>query len=172
MLEVLSYLRANGFKTYIVSGGSLEFMRPWAEQVYGIPPEQVIGSRTKLKFELHEGRYELVQQPVISFMNDKAGKPEAIHQHIGRRPLVTFGNSDGDLQMLQWTAAGEGSPFLGLVHHIDAEREWVYDRKSSVGHLDKAWTPRLSKGGILSICKRTGRLFTPSNWVKWPGWAM
>jgi phosphoserine phosphatase len=138
MLELLSYMRANGFKTYIVSGGSLEFMRPWAKQVYGIPPEQVIGSRTKLKFELHEGRYDLVQQPVIGFMNDKAGKPESIHQHIGRRPIAAFGNSDGDLQMLLWTAAGEGIPFLGVVHHTDAKREWAYDRKSSVGHLDKA----------------------------------
>jgi heat shock protein HslJ/phosphoglycolate phosphatase-like HAD superfamily hydrolase len=139
MLELLGYLRANGFKTFIVSGGGIEFMRPWAEQVYGIPPEQVVGSSIKTKFELRDGKPVLVRLPDINFIDDKAGKPVGIHQHIGRRPIAAFGNSDGDLQMLQWTAAGNGARFALIVHHTDAEREWAYDRTSSIGKLDKAW---------------------------------
>jgi phosphoserine phosphatase len=137
MLELLAYLRANGFKTYIVSGGGIEFMRPWAESVYGIPPEQVIGSSIKTRFEVREGKPVLVRLPEINFIDDKEGKPVGIQQHIGRRPIAAFGNSDGDLQMLQWTAAGAGARFCLYVHHTDAEREWAYDRESHVGRLDR-----------------------------------
>ncbi len=146
MLELLTYLRANGFKTYIVSGGGIEFMRPWAERVYGIPPEQVIGSSIKTKFELRDGNPVLVRLPEINFIDDKVGKPVGINQHIGRRPLAAFGNSDGDLQMLQWTTAGSGARFALLVRHTDAAREWAYDRESSIGHLDKALDEAQAKG--------------------------
>ena len=138
MLELLAYLRANGFKTYIVSGGGIEFMRPWAEKVYGIPPEQVIGSSIKTRFELRDGTPVLVRLPEINFIDDKAGKPVGIQMHIGRRPIAAFGNSDGDLQMLQWTTIGPGPRFGLIVHHTDADREYAYDRQSSVGRLDKA----------------------------------
>jgi phosphoserine phosphatase len=137
MLELLAYLRANGFKTFIVSGGGIEFMRPWAERVYGVPPEQVIGSSIKTKFEMRDGHPVLVRLPELNFLDDKAGKPVAIQMHIGRRPVAAFGNSDGDLEMLQWTCAGPGSRFCLYVHHTDAEREWAYDRESPVGRLDK-----------------------------------
>jgi len=146
MLELLTYLRANGFKTCIVSGGGIEFMRPWTEQVYGIPPEQVIGSSIKTKFELRDGKPVLVRLPEINFIDDKEGKPVAINQHIGRRPIAAFGNSDGDLQMLQWTTAGSGARFALLVHHTDAEREWAYGRASSIGRLDKALDEAQAKG--------------------------
>lgn len=138
MLELLAYLRANGFKTFITSGGGIEFLRVFAEDVYGIPPEQVIGSSIKTKFEIREGKPVIVRLPEIDFIDDKEGKPVGINSHIGRRPIASFGNSDGDLQMLQWTAAGEGARFCLLVHHTDAEREWAYDRDSHVGRLDKA----------------------------------
>ncbi len=138
MLELLAYLRANGFKTFIVSGGGIEFMRPWVHKVYGIPPEQVVGSSIKTKFELRNGKPVIVRLPEIDFIDDKEGKPVAINKFIGRRPIAAFGNSDGDLQMLQWTAAGKGPRFMMLVHHTDAKREWAYDRKSHVGRLDKA----------------------------------
>ncbi len=138
LLELLDYLRANGFKTFIVSGGSIEFMRPWAETVYGIPPEQVIGSSIKTQFEVRDGKPVLTRLPEINFIDDKAGKPVGIHQHIGRRLIAVFGNSDGDLQMLQWTTDGHG-PRLGvIVHHTNADREWAYDRASSIGRVDKA----------------------------------
>jgi phosphoserine phosphatase len=138
MLEVLTYLRANGFKTYIVSGGGIEFMRPWTEAVYGIPPEQVIGSSVKTVFEIRDGKPVLVRLPAINFIDDKAGKPVGINQHIGRHPIAAFGNSDGDLQMLQYTTGGSGARLGVIVHHTDAMREWAYDRQSSIGHLDKA----------------------------------
>jgi phosphoglycolate phosphatase-like HAD superfamily hydrolase len=138
MLDLLTYVRANGFKTFIVSGGGVDFMRVFSERVYGIPPEQVIGSTGKLKFELRDGKPVLVKLPEIDFIDDKAGKPAGIHKVIGRRPILAFGNSDGDLQMLQWTAAGSGARFIGLVHHTDGEREWAYDRKSSIGQLNRA----------------------------------
>jgi len=138
MLELLAYLRANGFKTFIVSGGGIEFMRPWTEKVYGIPPEQVIGSSIKTKFELRDGAPVLVRLPEINFIDDKAGKPVGIQMHIGRRPIAAFGNSDGDLQMLQWTTTGLGARFSLIVHHTDADREYAYDRQSFVGRLDKA----------------------------------
>ncbi|MGC3961633.1 MAG: HAD family hydrolase [Verrucomicrobiota bacterium] len=146
MLELLAYLRANGFKTFIVSGGGIEFMRPWTEKVYGIPPEQVIGSSGKLKFEMREGKPVLVKLPEINLVNDKEGKPVGIQQHIGRRPIAAFGNSDGDLQMLQWTMAGSGVRLALLVHHDDAVREWAYDRESRIGTLDKAWDEATAKG--------------------------
>jgi len=146
MLELLTYLRANGFKTYIVSGGGAEFMRPWAERVYGIPPEQVVGSRIKTKFELRNGKPVLVRLPAVDLIDDKEGKPVGINQEIGRRPVAAFGNSDGDLQMLQYTAAGDGSRFCLYVHHTDAVREWAYDRHSSVGQLDKGLDEAKAKG--------------------------
>ena len=139
MLELLAYLRANGFKTFIVSGGGIEFMRPWSERVYGVPPEQVVGSSIKTKFEMRDGRPTLFRLPEVNFIDDKAGKPVGINAHIGRRPIAAFGNSDGDLEMLQWTTmAGDAARFGLIVHHTDAEREYAYDRQSSFGHLDKA----------------------------------
>jgi phosphoglycolate phosphatase-like HAD superfamily hydrolase len=138
MRELLAYLRANGFKTYIVSGGGIEFMRPWVEKVYGIPPEQVVGSSIKTKFEQRDGRPVLVRLPEVDFVDDQAGKPVGIHKFIGRRPIAAFGNSDGDLQMLQWTCAAPGARFCLIVHHTDADREWAYDRHSSIGRLDRA----------------------------------
>ncbi|MGD8542060.1 MAG: HAD family hydrolase [Desulfobacteraceae bacterium] len=146
MLELLAYLRANGFKTFIVSGGGIEFMRPWTEKVYGIPPEQVVGSSIKTKYELHDGKPVLARLPELNFIDDKAGKPVGIHQYIGRRPIAAFGNSDGDLQMLQWTTAGEGARFALIVHHTDSEREWAYDRNSAVGRLDQALDEAREKG--------------------------
>jgi phosphoglycolate phosphatase-like HAD superfamily hydrolase len=146
MLELLAYLRSNGFKTFIVSGGGVEFMRPWTERVYGIPPEQVVGSSIKTEFELRNGKPAIIRLPEINFIDDKAGKPVGINQYIGRRPIAAFGNSDGDLQMLQWTTAGAGARFALIVHHTDAEREWAYDRKSSVGRLDKALDEAKAKG--------------------------
>ena len=145
MLELLAYLRAKGFKTFIVSGGGIEFMRPWTERVYGIPPEQVVGSSAQLKFEMRDGNPALVKLPEVNFIDDKEGKPVGIQMHIGRRPIAAFGNSDGDLQMLQWTAAGSGPRFALIVHHNDAKREWDYDRKSNIGKLDKAWDEAIAK---------------------------
>jgi len=161
MLELLAYLRANGFKTFIVSGGGVEFMRPWTEKVYGIPPEQVIGSSIKTKFELRDGKPVLVRLPEINFIDDKAGKPVGIHQYIGRRPIAAFGNSDGDLQMLQWTAAGAGPRLMLLLHHTDAEREWAYDRKSHVGRLDKALDEAQAKGWTVVDMKNDWKTIFP-----------
>jgi hypothetical protein len=146
MIELLAYLRAKGFKTFIVSGGGIEFMRPWTEKVYGIPPEQVVGSSGKLKFEMREGKPVLVKLPEMDLVDDKEGKPVGIQRHIGRHPIAAFGNSDGDLQMLQWTAAGRGPRFALIVHHDDGEREWVYDRESHIGKLDKALDEASAKG--------------------------
>jgi phosphoglycolate phosphatase-like HAD superfamily hydrolase len=138
-LELLRYLEANGFKTFIVSGGSVEFMRTYAEQLYGIPPERVVGSSIETRFEVQGGKPSLLRLPQIAFVDDKGGKPVGIHKHIGQRPILAFGNSDGDLQMLQWTTVGSGGARLGLLlHHDDAEREYAYDRESSVGKLDQA----------------------------------
>jgi phosphoserine phosphatase len=138
MLELLAYLRASGFKTYIVSGGGIELMRPWTEKVYGIPPEQVVGSSIKTQFEMKDGTPTLFRLPQINFIDDKAGKPVGINEHIGRKPIAAFGNSDGDLEMLQWTTLADGARFGLIVHHTDAEREYAYDRKSEFGRLDKA----------------------------------
>ncbi len=149
MLELLAYLRANSFKTYIVSGGGVEFMRPWAEAVYGIPPEHVVGSSVKTAFELRDGEPVLTRLAELNFYDDKEGKPIAINQNIGRRPIAAFGNSDGDLQMLQWTTAGDGLRLGLLVHHTDAAREWAYDRTSSVGKLDAALDAAPEQGWIV-----------------------
>ena len=138
MIELLDYLRANGFKTFIVSGGGVEFMRCFAESAYGIPPEQVIGSQGKLRFEERDGKPALLKLPDIQFVDDGPGKPAGIQTFLGRRPIAAFGNSDGDLQMLQWTTSGSGLRFGLIVHHTDAEREWAYDRQSPVGKLDQA----------------------------------
>jgi haloacid dehalogenase-like hydrolase len=146
MRELLAYLRANGFKTFIVSGGGIEFMRPWAERVYGVPPEQVIGSSIKTKFEWRDGTTVLVRLPEVHFIDDKTGKPVGINESIGRRPIAAFGNADGDLEMLQWTTAGRGARLALLVHHTDAEREWAYDRTSSFGRLDKALDAAQARG--------------------------
>jgi phosphoserine phosphatase len=161
MLELLAYLRANGFKTFIVSGGGIEFMRPWVEKVYGIPPEQVVGSSIKTKLEMRDGKPVLVRLPEINFIDDKAGKPVGIHAHIGRRPIAAFGNSDGDLEMLQYTAAGGGRSFMLLVRHDDGEREFAYDRQSHIGRLDKAWDEAVAQGWtVVSMKNDWKRVFS------------
>jgi phosphoglycolate phosphatase-like HAD superfamily hydrolase len=161
MLELLTYLRANGFKTFIVSGGGVEFMRPWAERVYGIPPEQVIGSSIKTKLQVTNGKPELIRLPEINFIDDKEGKPVGINQYIGRRPIAAFGNSDGDQQMLEWTAAGAGPTLMLLVHHTDAEREYAYDRSSSMGKLDKALDEAKAKGWVVVDMKEDWKVVFP-----------
>jgi phosphoglycolate phosphatase-like HAD superfamily hydrolase len=162
MVELLNYLRANGFKTYIVSGGGIEFMRPWTEKAYGIPPEQVIGSTIKTQFEMRDGKPVLMRLPEVDFIDDKAGKPVSIHKFIGRRPILAFGNSDGDQQMLQWTAAGSGARFMGLVHHTDAEREYAYDRTSEFGRLDKALDEARARGWtVVSMKDEWKTIFPP-----------
>jgi phosphoglycolate phosphatase-like HAD superfamily hydrolase len=161
MLEVLSYLRSNGFKTFIVSGGGIDFVRVFSERVYGIPPEQVVGSSGKLMFEMREGRPVLVKLPVLDFNDDKTGKPIEIQFHIGRRPIFAFGNSDGDLAMLEWTEAGSGARFMGLVHHTDAEREWAYDRDSASGRLDKGLGEAQAKGWTLVDMKNEWKSVFP-----------
>ena len=161
MLELLAHLRANGFKTFIVSGGGIEFMRPWTEQVYGIPPEQVVGSSIKTKFEMRDGKPVLVRLPEINFIDDKADKPVGINQHIGRRPIAAFGNSDGDLQMLQWTAAGDGPNLMVYIHHTDAEREWAYDRESHIGRLDKGLDEANTKGWMVVDMKKDWKVIYP-----------
>ena len=149
MLELLSYLRANGFKTFIVSGGGIEFMRPWTGKIYGVPPEQVVGSSIKTKYELQEGKPVIVRLPELDFIDDKAGKPVGINKFIGRRPLAAFGNSDGDLEMLQWTAAGQGARLMLLVHHTDAKREYAYDRQAHFGRLNKALDDARQQGWVV-----------------------
>jgi len=160
MLELLDYLRANGFKTFIVSGGGIEFMRPWAEAVYGIPPEQIVGSSIKTQFEMREDGPVLVRLLEINFIDDKEGKPVGIWRYIGHRPIAAFGNSDGDLQMLQWTAAGDGARLMLYVHHDDADREWAYDRESHIGRLD-AGLDEAEKNGwtVVSMKDDWGRVF-------------
>lgn len=149
MLELLDYLRSNGFKTFIVSGGGIEFLRVFAEDVYGIPPEQVVGSSARTAYEVREGVPALVRLPEIDFVNDGPGKPVGINSHIGRRPIMAFGNSDGDFQMLEWTTSGPGPRFGALVHHDDADREWAYDRESHVGHLARGLDEAAARGWIL-----------------------
>jgi phosphoglycolate phosphatase-like HAD superfamily hydrolase len=162
MLELLVYLRANGFKTFIVSGGGIEFMRPWTERVYGIPPEEVVGSSGKLKFEMRDGKPVLVKLPEVDLIDDKEGKPVGIQSHIGRRPLMAFGNSDGDLQMLQWTTAGSGARFALIVHHTDAERETAYDRDSHIGKLDKGLDEAAAKGWTVVSMKDDWKTIYPA----------
>lgn len=154
MLELLVYLRANGFKTFIVSGSGAEFTRVFAEAVYGIPPEQVIGSRVKLKYVVRDGRPALFRLPEVTFIDDKDGKPVGIEEHIGRRPIAAFGNSDGDFQMLQWTTTGSGSRLGLIVHHDDADREWAYDRDSLVGRLDQALVEAPRNNWVVVSMKR------------------
>jgi len=150
MLELLSFLRANSFKIFIVSGGGVEFMRVFTERVYGIPPEQLVGSSGVVKFQLlPDGKPVLLKTAQIEFVDDGPGKPAGISRFISRRPVFAFGNSDGDQQMLEWTAAGTGARFMGLVHHTDAEREWAYDRKSAIGRLDKALNEAKAKNWIV-----------------------
>jgi phosphoglycolate phosphatase-like HAD superfamily hydrolase len=164
MLELLDYLRANGFKTFIVSGGGIEFMRPWVERVYGIPPEQVVGSSGVTKLQTIDGRPSLMKEAKVEFIDDGPGKPVGINRFIGRRPILAFGNSDGDLQMLQWTAAGSGARFVGLVHHTDADREYAYDRQSHVGKLDKALDEaRTRHWTIVDMKADWKRVFPPSS---------
>ena len=161
MLELLAYLRASDFKTYIVSGGGIAFMRPWVEKVYGIPPEQVVGSSIKTKFETRDGRPVIVRLPEIDFIDDKADKPVGINKFIGRRPIAAFGNSDGDHQMLQWTMAGKGARLAVLIHHTDAKREWAYDRQSKIGHLDKAWNEAIEKGWTVVDMRKEWKVIYP-----------
>jgi phosphoglycolate phosphatase-like HAD superfamily hydrolase len=146
MLEMLDYLRSQDFKTYIVSGGDTTFMRAFAEEVYHVPPEQVIGTSFVTQYQFNQGTPSIFRTPKLAHNDDGPGKPESIDAIIGRRPILAFGNSDGDLQMLQWTAAGKGKRFMGLVHHTDAKREWAYDRQSDVGRLDKALDEAKSRG--------------------------
>jgi hypothetical protein len=154
MLELLGYLRACGFKTFIVSGGGIEFLRAFAERVYGVPPEQVVGSSIAVKYVTVEGKPALVRLPKLNFIDDKAGKPVGIHTHIGRRPIAAFGNSDGDYEMLEWTTAGPG-PRLGvLIHHTDEVREFAYDRKSAVGRLDRGLADAQRRGWEIVDMKR------------------
>jgi hypothetical protein len=161
MLELLSYLRANGFKTYIVSGGGIEFMRVWMEKVYGIPPEQIIGSSIKTKFEFVVGKPVLMRLPELDFNDDKGGKPVSIQKFIGRRPIAAFGNSDGDLQMLQWTSVTNRPHFALIVHHTDAEREVAYDRDSAIGRLDKALDEAQQKGWTVVDMKKDWKRVFP-----------
>jgi phosphoglycolate phosphatase-like HAD superfamily hydrolase len=161
MLELLAYLRANGFKTFIVSGGGIEFMRAFAEVTYGVPQEQVIGSSGKLKFEMRDGLPVLSKLPEIELVNDNVEKPAAIQKFIGRRPIAAFGNSDGDLEMLQWTTAGTGARLALLVHHNDAAREFAYDRAPSIGQLDKALDEANAKGWTVVDMKNDWRRVFP-----------
>ncbi|MEA3126587.1 MAG: hypothetical protein QOD67_3606 [Caballeronia sp.] len=162
-LELLAYLRANGFKTFIVSGGTIEFMRPWAGKVYGIPPEQVIGSSQAVKYELRNGQPTLTRLPKIDFVDDGPGKPVGIYRNIGRKPILAFGNSDGDLQMLQYTASGSGPHLALLVHHDDAVREFAYDRQSKVGKLDKAWDEAVTDGWTVVSMKDDWQTIYPGS---------
>jgi len=161
MLELLAYLRANGFKTWIVSGGGIEFVRAWSEKAYGIPPEQVVGSSIKTRYEVRNGVPMLVRLPEINFIDDKAGKPVGINQHIGRRPIAAFGNSDGDFQMLEWVTSGSGPRFGLIVHHDDAEREYAYDRRSHIGRLDRGLTEGPKRGWTIVSMKRDWKRVYP-----------
>jgi phosphoglycolate phosphatase-like HAD superfamily hydrolase len=163
MLELLAYLRANDFKTFIVSGGGIEFMRPWTEKIYGIPPEQVVGSSIKTEFEMRNGKPVLVRLPAINFIDDKAGKPVGIHSHIGRRPIAAFGNSDGDRQMLEWTQGGGGLRLMMLVHHDDAAREWAYGPKSKIGTFSDSLMDEAVKQGwtVISMQNDWKTIFAP-----------
>ncbi|SOC44068.1 phosphoserine phosphatase [Rhizobium subbaraonis] len=162
MLELLAYLRANGFKTFIASGGGVEFMRPWTERVYGIPPEQVIGSSVKTEFKERDGVPILFRLPEVNFIDDKAGKPVGINQFIGRRPIAAFGNSDGDLEMLEWTTSGGSTPRLGMiVHHTDADREYAYDRKTDFGRLDQALDVATDNGWVVVDMKNDWKEIFP-----------
>jgi len=160
MIELLGFLRASGFKTFIVSGGGIEFMRPWTERVYGVPPEQVVGSSIKTKFQMRDGRPELFRTAELNFIDDNVGKPVGINEYIGRRPIAAFGNSDGDLEMLQWTTMAGGRRLGLIVHHTDAEREYAYDRDTSFGRLDKALdAAALNKWTVVDMKNDWKRIF-------------
>ncbi|SPA40512.1 putative nonspecific acid phosphatase [Cupriavidus taiwanensis] len=161
-LELLSYLRANGFKTYIVSGGTIDFMRPWSQAIYGVPPEQVIGSSQAVRYQVRDGKPVLVRDPKLDFIDDGPGKPVGIYRHIGRRPILAVGNSDGDLQMLEYTTGGDGPRLAVLVHHDDAEREFAYDRQSKVGKLDKALDVARARGWTVVSMKRDWQQVYPA----------
>jgi phosphoglycolate phosphatase-like HAD superfamily hydrolase len=161
MLEVMAYLRTSGFKTYIVSGGGIEFMRPWTEQVYGVPPEQVIGSRAKVQYEVKNGQPALRRLPAVDLVDDRAGKPVGIHQTIGRRPIAAFGNSDGDFEMLEWTTAAKGPRFAMIVHHTDAAREWAYDRTSHIGTLARGLDEAGRRGWIVADMRQDWKVIYP-----------
>jgi hypothetical protein len=161
MLELVAYLRASGFKTFIVSGGGVDFMRHWTEKVYGIPPENVVGSSGKITFEMREGKPVFLRPPEIAFIDEGPSKAIAIKDHIGRRPIAAFGNSDGDLEMLQYTMAGSGARFALIVHHTDAEREWAYDRNSPFGRLDKALDEAQAKGWTIVDMKKDWKTVFP-----------
>ena len=161
MLELLAYLRANNFKTFIVSGGGQEFLRVFADETYGVPSEQVVGSSGATEYQMWDASPVLMKLPKISFVDDGPGKPVGINRFIGKRPVFAFGNSDGDKEMLEWTAAGEGLRFMGLVHHTDAEREYAYDRNSSVGRLDKALDQALAKGWTVVDMKNDWKTIFP-----------
>jgi phosphoglycolate phosphatase-like HAD superfamily hydrolase len=160
-LELLTYLRENGFKTFIVSAGGIEFMRPWTERVYGIPPEQVVGSSVKTEFQMHDGKPVLVRTAAVNFIADKAGKPVGIYEHIGRRPILAFGNADADMEMIQYTLAGEGRRLGLFVHHTDGDREYAYDRQSHIGKLDKVLDQAAAKGWIIVDMKKDWKKVFP-----------
>ncbi len=162
MLELLAYLRANGFKTFIVSGGGVEFMRPWTERIYGIPPEQVVGTSGKLRLETRNGKPVLVKLPEVDLIDDKEGKPVGIQSRIGQQPIAAFGNSDGDLQMLEWTMAGAGARFALFVHHDDAEREYAYDRADRLQQFDKGWDQAVANGWSVVSMKRDWKVIYPA----------
>lgn len=166
MLELLDYLRENGFKTFIVSGGGIDFMRVFAQDAYGIPPEQVIGSSLQAKYSVINGVPTITKAPDLGFYDDKEGKPVGIYQHLGRRPVFAAGNSDGDYQMLEWTTAGTGARFGMLVHHTDADREWAYDRNSPIGELNKGLTDAPTKGWLLVDMKKDWKVIYPSGTKK------
>jgi phosphoglycolate phosphatase-like HAD superfamily hydrolase len=161
MIELLDYLRANSFKTFIVSGGGVEFMRAFADQTYDIPPEQVIGSSGVTEYQMWDASPVLIKTPKVLFVDDGPGKPEGIDHFIGRRPIFAFGNSDGDKEMLEWTAAGDGLRFMGIVHHTDAVREYAYDRNSDVGKLDKALDEGIAKGWTIADMKNDWKTIFP-----------
>jgi phosphoglycolate phosphatase-like HAD superfamily hydrolase len=166
MVELLAYLRAAGFKTFIVSGGGIEFMRPWTEKAYGIPPEQVVGSGIELKYELAGGKDGdelpmLARLPKVAFVDDGPGKPVGIERHIGRRPIAAFGNSDGDYEMLRWTTSGSGARFGLIVHHTDAEREAAYDRDSHFGKLSRGLDDAPKYGWTIMDMKRDWKTVFP-----------
>lgn len=161
MLELIDYLRANNFKVFIVSGGGIEFMRPWTEAVYGIPPEQVVGSSIESHYEVRDGKPVIVRDPKIHFIDDKDTKPLAINRFIGRRPILAGGNSDGDFEMLEWTTAGDGARLGLIVHHTDAKREWAYDRESSEGRLVRGLDEADQRGWLLVDMARDWRVIYP-----------
>ena len=162
MLELLRYLRDNGFKTFIVSGGGVEFMRPWAERVYNIPPEQVVGSRIKVTHEIRNGRPVLLRMPQVDHLDDQAGKVIGIHQAIGRRPIAAFGNSDGDFEMLDWTTSAKGARLGLIVHHTDSVREWAYDRDSHVGKLARGLDEARARGWVVVDMKQDWQRIYPA----------